>query len=761
MLLTRHFFLLLLCSILVLPAVVLPADAQESTPSESEAQSPESDAASDEETEADRDEAIYDEIVVTGGLIADTVQDTPESVAIWNYDSITDSGATDLQDIFQQTANAYSIVNGEGFGIRGINHTGVGTGGIGELGSYYVDGVALTGLAKRVGPTQLWDVDQVEILRGPQTTNVGRNALAGAIVMSTRDPVFRNESQWRAGFGQDGVWEGAGMLNVPATDKSAFRLTFESWNSDGFVNNPVRGEDDYDARENLTLRAKYLYESQAENNFNLLLTAQYGETRRGNDGVELAFGGDRINQSNLESFVENDTIVLSADMRWDLNERWSLRSITSILDSDYLSTIDNDGGPGGGDSFSTRDSVDKNWAQDVRFEYSEGTTRGVVGLYYTEVDVTGRTFGEVEILTSDLGIPDFLAFLYPEIIGLELDTPFDIVTSNFAAFTHWDWEPKERWKLFAGLRLDLEDLDTFESVTTIPSAESLAQLPDPNLLPPPLSGAVAALNAALLAQAGSSVNDTETDYEALLPEFGVSYEFSDTLTGSLLYKQGYRAGGASINVVGRFSEYDPETLDLVEFSLRSLTLDNQLTINTNVYAGRWTDQQVSLQVTPSQFDFITINAGESEIYGFELDVAYRPLKAWDIYGSLGFASTEFTDFETVAQGDLTGNRFALAPEWTAALGANYRFGGGWFVHGDIGYQGEAFAQIENDPDFIADSRTLLNFRGGYETANYSILAYLNNATDELYRVTTFEGITGLFATYGDPRQAGVQVVFRF
>ncbi|MEM8962453.1 MAG: Plug domain-containing protein, partial [Acidobacteriota bacterium] len=105
---------------------------------------------------------IYDEIVVTGGLIEDSLQNTPESVAVWNSDTLTDAGVRELQDIFNQTANAYQISNGEGFGIRGINHSSVGTGGTGELGSYYVDGVALTGLAKRIGPQQLWDVEQVE-----------------------------------------------------------------------------------------------------------------------------------------------------------------------------------------------------------------------------------------------------------------------------------------------------------------------------------------------------------------------------------------------------------------------------------------------------------------------------------------------------------------------------------------------------------------------------------------------------------------------
>ncbi|MEM1178473.1 MAG: TonB-dependent receptor [Acidobacteriota bacterium] len=757
---------LLLVTLLVGGLLSLPTQtfAQNATETSTANESSESEPSAEETAEGEEpQEEIYEEIVVTGGLIQDTLQDTPESVAVWNSDTITDSGAGELQDIFNQTANAYPIGNGEGFGIRGINQTSVGTGGVGELGSYYIDGVALTGLAKRVGPNQLWDVEQVEILRGPQTTNVGRNALAGAIVLATKNPsLVSNESKWRFGLAEDATWEAAGMVNLPISDTSGLRFTAESWNTDGFVTNTTLGDDAYDQRENLTLRLKYLYQPVSDRNFTMLISAQYGETLRGDDVIDQAFGPDRINESNIDSFTENDTIVLSADLRWDLNDRWAMRSITSVLESDTLQTTDNDRGAGGGNAFSTRDSVDDNWAQDLRFEYDGDRGRGVLGLYYTEVDIAGLTAGRVNVTSRELGVPESLLFLYPETVGIQLDTPFDIVTTNFAAFGHWDWEINDRWRAFAGLRYDREELDTLESVITTPAPESVAALPNPAFLPPPISDFVAAINAALLAQAGTSVNDTETTYDELLPEGGVSYDINDNVTASLFFKRGYRAGGATVTLVGRFNEYDPETLDLLEFSLRSTALDRRLRANFNIYGGVWKDQQVSVQQSASAFDFLIVNAGESEIYGFEFDFAYRPLAAWEVYGSLGFAHTEFTDFENTTRGNLTGNRFVLAPEWTAALGFNYRFAGGWFIHGDVAYQSDAFGNVDNDPNFMVDERTLFNFRAGYETATYSILGFLENATDEDYLVSSFEGgPSGRAGIYGNPRQAGVQLILRF
>ncbi len=759
-----QLFVAVLAAMLTLPSLHA---AKSGTDDESSAMRDEGAAAatvaSDDESAEASDETsaepgqrteIREEIIVTGKLIQETLKDTPESVGVWGSDALTDAGMRELLDVYNQTANAYQIANGEGFGIRGINHNSVGTGGAGELGSYYVDGVALTGFSKRYGPMQLWDVEQIEILRGPQTTNVGRNALAGAVVMNTKEPVFQSENAWRLGIGDESTWEAAGMVNFSTGSSSALRITAETWNTDGFVSNPTRGEDDFDARENLTLRGKWLLEPQGANNPRFLFSVQYGETQRGNDAVDLSRPDDRVNLSNLDDFEENDSLVLSLDFSLGLSDDWRLRSITSYLDSEYRRFDDDDQGPGGGSSFRGRTAVDRNWAQDLRLEYARGGVRGVSGLYYTEVDLDNDTRGETALAAADLGIPAALLPLYPATIVVAGDLPAVFETTNFAAFTHWNWELNERWSAFAGFRWDREEQTSDQSSIT----SLITELPNPAELPPALAGPVALINGFIESQLGTSFTSTETDYEAFLPEVGISRRWNDTVTSSLFYKRGYRAGGAELSLVGRQNEYDPEFLDLFELSLRATP--GRLAVNGNVYFGSWKDQQVNVQQSDSAFDFLTENAGESEIYGFELDTSYRGLGSWDLYGSLGFAHTEFTSFDSATQGDLSGNRFAGAPEWTAALGASYRFGGGWFAHGDVNYQGEAFASVDNE--LTLDERTVLNLRAGYETGRYTIYVYLNNVTDETYAVTAFRNVDGrLIGKLGFPRHGGVQLSLRF
>ncbi len=700
----------------------------------------------------------HDDIVVTGELIDDTVQETPASVAVWREEFIRDAGMRDLRDVYNQTANVHQLFNGEGFGIRGINHNSVGTGGSGELGSYFIDGVSFTGFSKRFGPMDLWDVEQVEILRGPQTTSVGRNALAGAVILNTRDPVLRNESAFRLGAAEFWSFESAGMVNVKINESSAFRFTAEYRDSEGFVTNPTRSEDDFDARENATFQAKWLIQPAQRDDIRIVLKGQYAQTRRGNDIVDLSNPEDRINTSNLDDFEENDSIMGSVDFRWKFNSRWALRSITSYLRADYRRFDDDDQSPDGGNSFRSRDALDSNWAEDVRIEYADEFLRGVSGFFITQVDLENNTRGETAIRPADVGVPGFLLPFYPETLLIGIDSPARFDTTNSAFFTRWDWDVNDRWSLFGGFRYDIER----ERTAAINSTFALTDLPDPNApgLPPQIALGIATINGLLESQLGTTVSATKTDYRAFLPEVGVGHKWNDNLEASVFYKRGYRAGGAELNLTGRQNEFDPEFLDVVEFSLRSLTFSSQLAVNANVYYGSWRDQQVTIQQSDNAFDFLTVNAGESEIYGFELESSYRPYQSWDVYASLGFAHTEFTQFDSATEGDLSGNRFSTAPEWTAALGVNYRFGLGWFVHGDVNYQGSAFATVLNT--LMLDARTLLNFRGGYERPEFSVYGYINNVTDETYAVTAFRGADGrMLGKVGPPRQAGIQVDLRF
>ena len=134
-------------------------------------------------------------------------------------EQIENTAILDINDVYNRSANVYDTGSGESFGIRGISQTAASTGGgSGELGTLYIDGVAFTGFSSRFNSKDLWDIEQVEILRGPQSTNVGRNALIGAVSVNTIQPdIVGFDAAARLEFGNYGRKSIESMFNLPVS----------------------------------------------------------------------------------------------------------------------------------------------------------------------------------------------------------------------------------------------------------------------------------------------------------------------------------------------------------------------------------------------------------------------------------------------------------------------------------------------------------------------------------------------------------------
>ena len=243
-----------------------------------------------------------------------------------------------------------------------------------------------------------------------------------------------------------------------------------------------------------------------------------------------------------------------------------------------------------------------------------------------------------------------------------------------------------------------------------------------------------------------------TDYNAFLPQLGATYSFSSDVSLSFFYKQGYRAGGSEVSLTGDTVTYDPEYLDNYEFSLRSVLLDGKMIFNANAYYGDWRDQQVS-SCPMGPFSCVTVNAGESEIFGAEVEGRYNFDDDASMYVSIGFSNTEFTQFIDNEE-DLSGNEFALSPDLTAAIGGTVYFTDRFSMSGSITYQDETWNDVQNT--IRLDDRTLLNLNARYEIDNFDIMVYGRNLTDEFYLQSDFTDPNGgRFVTAGAPREYGL------
>ncbi|MEO1405333.1 MAG: TonB-dependent receptor plug domain-containing protein, partial [Pseudomonadota bacterium] len=216
-------------------------------------------AVGDEESE---DTRTLDQIVISGTKLGLSVQDADVSVEVFDAERIEQESLFELDDVLLRSPNVTISGTTSSITIRGINRGGVSGGGQGVTSNVYIDGAPIATTALSFGIESLWDVSQVEVLRGPQSTVQGRNALAGAIVVSTADPTYDWEFKGRARYAEFNSQQYAGAISGPIIpDQLAFRVAVDYQSSDGFVDSAVLNTD-FDFQDALSIRSKLLVEPE-------------------------------------------------------------------------------------------------------------------------------------------------------------------------------------------------------------------------------------------------------------------------------------------------------------------------------------------------------------------------------------------------------------------------------------------------------------------------------------------------------------------
>ncbi|MEM1176223.1 MAG: TonB-dependent receptor [Pseudomonadota bacterium] len=738
-----------------------------------------------DETKTSDNEKQVEELVVYGQKIERTLQETAESVAVFTNKTLVDRNLYNLSDVYLQTPG----VSGDQFGfrIRGVrNSDGASLPNRADLASVILDGVYATGWVKSSGAGQLWDVEQVEVFRGPQSSNLGRNALAGAVVVNTVDPQFETGGSLLLGAGEYDMAEAKGVLNLNLVDGvTAIRLSAESTETDGFSDNITRGEDDYAGSSNRVFRFKWLYEPSED--LRAVLSVQRLENEFGSTSTFLgAFEReDRIALANEIAMFDTDANLTSLTIDYDLSDALSITSITGFQNGERVRFNDADQTArpvGGGGGTISRFSEDNNWSQELRLNYDSGTVRGTAGVFVSEIEANRSQDNAVDLNLATL-FDDFSPGLgavltTTAVLPVVLYEPFydtrqtgftNVDTSTWALFTEWEFDLNEKWSLGVGLRYDNEEQDFATASSTI----SNYVLPQPG---GPFGGidlgggltidaAIFLINTQLSAFTSTVPESRQSeDFDNLLPSAGVTYYANDDISHSFFIKKSFRSGGSELTLLNGVNNFDSEELLNYEYSLRAVVLDGRGVFNANVYYGDWTDQQVAIQepgTTNSAFT-ITVNAGESTIYGAELSFDYDINDNWDLYSGLAISKTEYDIFESPdgAQ-DFSGNVFRFAPEITATLGLRYANTNGVFVNTFATHTDSSFSDVANTREM--DSYTLLNVNAGFDYQRYRFEVYATNLFDELYdvnnNIAATDGTPG--TRLGAPRQVGGRVTVSF
>ncbi|CAM2010737.1 TonB-dependent receptor [Acanthopleuribacter pedis] len=707
-------------------------------------------------------EKVHEQIVVKGEKTDRSLAETVSSVRVATDEEMKKADVRDMYAMITRTANVATRFGDNGFSIRGVDAVDVSGGGFNGLASVYVDGSVLGRRTIEGGPLSTWDLEQVEVFRGPQSTTQGRNALAGSIFLRSKQPTFSQQGAFKLSGGEAGESQVAFAHGGALIDgKLAYRVSADHRQHEGFVTNPHINTD-ADESEQATYRAKLLYIPFEDRDLSFQLTLTHGSADKGWDSQRSDVNDPYATREapfDIETYNDYRTQIATLETNYHWSETWSLHAVTSYNQGDYDAQFDNDLSPR--DLGSTVRALENtNLTQDIRFNYTGKKLRGLIGIYAADLEDDDGYRGRVALSSAALGIPAALADFYPALLQANTTSANRAETRNLAVYTDFHLDLNPRWQLQAGLRYDHETFDLDINNT----AGLLSQLPNPADFPTPpypaeLGQGIALVNGAIAAQiAGANGAGTgDTDFDAVLPSLSLRYTATNDVSLAASIRRGYRAGGVAVNAVrASVSNYDPEFTWNYELALRAPLLDNRLLLSSNLFYTDWSDQQITVPLSANQFDTEVINAGESRLYGAELELRGHIRANWDLYLGYGYTNTRFENFVTPDGRDYTGNRFPGAAEQSWTLGSAYQHTGGFFAQGDVNYLGDSYRSPGNEAVGLQDARTLVNTQLGYGFQHWGLYAYARNLLDEEY-VTVGKVREGAIIALGDPRVVGASI----
>lgn len=715
------------------------------------------------------DDADQGDIVVTGEKFGRTLKDTATSVSIVSAREIAGLAAVNTRDILDTVPNVNRAGADGRFAIRGITFDNITGAGYGALGTVYVDRVRLGDKATRFGPDLLFDVNAVEVLRGAQSTLQGRNALAGAIYITTNDPGFEWESGLRARYASGQDSDLAALIGGPITEKLAFRLTVEKHDLGGFVYDPTLRRN-AQFQDDLQLRGKLLWEPAA--NLKVRVNGSYADIRRYDSpsdtrvpatsgflppspsttlNVEqgiagVAPGDRRVTYADIQGFDHDKVGLGGVFVDWKVGPALTLTSETSGQVGTNFKQRDGDGGyfaysppvtrfaiiapagftryfPGLADNAARVDPIQQQYqrfwmvAQELRAKYDAGGPLRVLGgVYYThesrrQFDYTQLMYRNVATTVGGLlrarGLPAATAGAVARLYPSDVPV-YSVQTAPIDVDNVAAYAEAE-YDLTPRLTLDLGARYDREWNTSASQANGgVVGLPGTTGLPAALAGVVTTVNRALNPFSGTiSGISVPQSFDAFLPKVGLRWKATDDVTIGATAQRAYRAGGVSLNPSRQLvTTLKPEFTWNYEIYTRAALWNGLLTLDANAFYTDWRNLQTVINLSNNLADQIGVNAGHARIYGFEASARLRPGSGLGFDAGVGYADTRFLSFDVTLPPAAQGLGIPIDTSGlTGLVGKRFAFAPLWSASGTAFWQ--------NDSGFVASVNV------NYRASSYS------------------------------------------
>lgn len=661
---------------------------------------------------AEQDTITLTRIVVTAEKQGRTQRDTATSTDLLSQQDLRRRGFSSSRDVFADAANVvYLGQDNAAPAIRGIDGSGAAVG----VDAYFagsrprlgitLDGRPLSFNEIVFGSSGLWDVEQTELLRGPQSLLQGRNAIAGTLAIKTRDPTFAPEGAALFSAGNHAHYQGAVYLNAPlVADELALRVAADVQHHDSFLT--YRGYPSVPRPgrfETRDVRAKLLYTPRALPGFRQLTTLQQTDAiAPQSETIRFPYTSRIASTPQMPVFRTRANALLS-DTLWPLGERLTLRNLFTATDL----------------------HVDR-----------EATPR----LGIADLDARQYTLEPNLVLARGDSAFSGLAGVYlfharqDETIDYPFDERFRDRVDTEAIYAQGTLALSERLDLTVGARYERERHRR--------------------------DGGDAARYIAL---------DLDKTWHTFLPKLDLAWHPSAEWTVGLLAQRGYNAGGGGVTLgypQATIYSYAPEYVRDYEVYVRGELADGRLQLNGNLFYGDYRGLQLPfLTSMQPYYQFVIRNARSAHNAGAELGLRWLASARFDLHASLGLLRTRITDDAGWGTQD---NAFANAPRVTGSVGASWRSGSGLDLNLDLHHSGSYYSDVQNTPLARIRPYWMGRASGGYHLGNVYLFAGVNNLFDHRDPLMIYVyANAGAYTAYNtgtmpEPRSwyAGLRVDFR-
>jgi iron complex outermembrane recepter protein len=695
------------------------------------------------------------EIIVTAQKRTENLQDVPLAVTAVTGDSLQSRQVTGVGDLaaIAPNVNVGSFGGQARIAIRGIGFDTINPGSEGRV-AYYIDGVYVSRPAAQFGT--FFDVDRVEVLRGPQGTLYGRNATGGAISVVANQPTSVATGYTNITYGNYNTVRIDAALSGPLTDTIDARVAVSTNSHDGYNRNVyldqpiddantrgIRGTVRFRPFDGFTWTLSADFYGEGDHNYG---DHYLGVSHPGLIDAGVALGGTlptNIRDINSPDEPENHRRIygVTSTIAYDLGAL-SLKSITGYRGSDYTTITDLDNtnlqiaGP-----FTFFENAHQ-ISQEFQAFGNAGPLKWIGGLYYFDEHIHGGS--QIPLSLVLFGGPDLLQTGYA-VAGLTH-------TQAEAVFGQLDFAVTDRLSLILGGRYGHEKVGIFDN-----SQFDLARPYVPNI---PLNNLP-----------GFPRSDS-TDSNSVTPKASIQYKATDTIDLYATVSKGFKSGGFDLGVLA--TPYHPESLWDYEGGIKATTFSGRLRTNLSAFYYKYTNLQESIVNGTS---VITENAASARLYGTELEFTVLPFAQVQIDGSFTYLNTKYNEFATIDPSapqlgvqNLSGRQLTQAPELADNLGAQYQVPisqGEIILRGEANYVSRVFYTPFNNSAVSTPANVKANAFLTFKTndQHWSSSLFVRNAFN---KVTIANALIAssviadpVIGTVSPPRTFGVTVGYRF